>query len=208
MPLRDRLREHAGEGLRRAYAHRQEAGAATRSTRSRRGEHASRRGGIRGGPGRERASRTSRRTSSAAPSCDRPTHRRPRHAHGAADRLRGRPLAARAWLGPLHPRRDAGAGGRDARHRPGRADHRRARRRVPRALPAALQFPALFDRRGSAAGLARTARDRPRQARMAGGAGAAARQGEASPTRSASSPRSPNRTAPPRWRRCAAPRSR
>ena len=34
------------------------------------------------------------------------------------------------------------------------------------------------------------------------------RQRRAFPTRSASSPRSPNRTAPPRWPRCAAPRSR
>ena len=41
-------------------------------------------------------------------------------------------------------------------------------------------------------GLARTARDRPRQARLARGASAAAAEGQPSPTRSASSRRSPN----------------
>ena len=45
---------------------------------------------------------------------------------------------------PVHPRRDPGAVRRHARHRPGRADHRRAGRRVPRALHAALQLPALL----------------------------------------------------------------
>ena len=67
---------------------------------------------------------------------------------------------------------------RHARHRPGRADHRRARRRIPRELHAALQFPALFDRRSRPHGVARAARDRPRQARLARGAPAAAVQGE------------------------------
>ena len=98
--------------------------------------------------------------------------------NGAADRLPGRPPAAGARLGAVHARRDTGAGRRDARHRPGRADHRRARGRVPRKLHAALQFPALLDRRGRPHGFARTARDRPRQARLARGAAAAAAEGE------------------------------
>ena len=53
-------------------------------------------------------------------------HSRHRHAHrwsrredGASDRLRGRRAAARARLGAVHPRRDPGAGDRDARHRRG-----------------------------------------------------------------------------------------
>ncbi len=109
---------------------------------------------------------------------DRPPHRRPRHQDGAPDRERGRHPAARPRLGAVHPRRDAGAGRDDARHRPGRADHRRARGRVPLEFHAALQLPALLDRRGGAHGLARTARDRPRQARLARGAPAAAGQGQ------------------------------
>jgi polyribonucleotide nucleotidyltransferase len=69
---------------------------------------------------------------------DRPAHRRSRYQDGASDRLRGRHPAARARLGPVHPRRDPGAGGDDARHRPGRADRRCARRRIPGKLHAAL----------------------------------------------------------------------
>ena len=47
----------------------------------------------------------------------------------------------------------------------------------PRALHAALQLPALFGRRGRPHGLARPARDRPRQARLARHPAAAADQG-------------------------------
>ncbi len=97
-------------------------------------------------------------------------------------------------------------GGRHARHRPGRADHRRARRRIPRELHAALQLPALLDRRSGPHGLARPARDRPRQARLARDPSAAAGEGGV-PLHH------PHRlgdhrvaTARPRWRRCAAPR--
>ena len=97
---------------------------------------------------------------------------------GAADRLPGRPAAAGARLGAVHPRRNPGGRRRHPGHRPGRADHRRAGRRVPRKLHAALQFPALLDRRGRPDGLARTPRDRPRQARLAGGAAAVAAEGE------------------------------
>ncbi len=66
-----------------------------------------------------------------------------------------RPIAAEVGILPrahgsaLFTRGETQAlGGGDARHRPGRADDRRARRRVPRKLHAALQLPALFDRRG------------------------------------------------------------
>ena len=73
-----------------------------------------------------------------------------------------RPIVAEVGVLPrahgsraVHPRRDAGVLRRHARHRPGRADHRRAGRRVPRALHAALQFPALLGGRGGPHGLAR-----------------------------------------------------
>ena len=95
-----------------------------------------------------------------------------------------------------------------ARHRPGRADHRRARGRVPRALHAALQLPALLGRRGRPHGLARPARDRPRQARLARDPSAAAGQGEVplhDPRRVGDHRVA---TAPRRWRRSAAARCR
>ena len=63
-------------------------------------------------------------------------------------------------------------------HRPGRADHRCARGRVPRALHAALQLPSLLGGRSAPHGLARPPRDRPRQARLARAAPDAAQQGE------------------------------
>ena len=59
-----------------------------------------------------------------------------------------------------------------------------------------------------AAWAARPPRDRPRQARLARDPSDAAGEATSSPTRSASSPRSPSRTARPRWRPCAAPRWR
>ena len=63
----------------------------------------------------------------------RQAYRRPRHQDGPSDRGRGRHPAARPRLVAVHPRRDPGAGRGHARHRPGRADHRRARGRVPRS---------------------------------------------------------------------------
>ena len=108
----------------------------------------------------------------------RQAHRRPRHQDRASDRGRGRRAAARPRLVAVHPRRDPGAGRGHARHRPGRADHRRARGRVPRALHAALQLPSLLGGRSAPHGLARPARDRPRQARLARAAPDAAQQGE------------------------------
>ena len=138
----------------------------------------------------------------------RQAHRRPRPEDGAADPLRGARAAARARLGALHPRRDAGPRRRHARHRRGRAVHRRARGHAQGALPAALQLPALLGRRDGPHGRARPARDRPRQARLARDASADADARRSSPTRCASSPRSPNPTAPRRWPPCAAPRWR
>ena len=108
----------------------------------------------------------------------RQAHRRPRHQDGPSDRGRGRRAAARPRLVAVHPRRDPGAGRGHARHRPGRADHRRARGRVPRALHAALQHASVRGRRSAPHGLARPSRDRPRQARLARAAPDAAGQGE------------------------------
>ena len=126
----------------------------------------------------------------------------------APDRGRGRRAAARPRLGAVHPRRDAGAGGRDARHRRGRAVDRRPAGDLQGDLPAALQLPALLGRR-----------DRPHGRRRAAARSATAsspgapsirscRRTTSSPTPSAWSRRSPSRTARPRWRPCAAPRSR
>ncbi len=135
----------------------------------------------------------------------RASDRRPRHPHGAADRGRGRHFATRARLGAVHPRRDPGARRGDARHRPGRAARRRARGRVSGKLYAALQFPALLDRRGRTHGLARPSRDRPRQARLASDPAVAAVEGQL-PLHDPRRFRGHRiRTAPRRWPRCAAP---
>ena len=122
--------------------------------------------------------------------------------------LRSRGAAARARLGALHARRDAGARRRHARHRRGRADDRQPGGHLQGELHAALQFPALFRRRGGPHGLARPPRDRPRQACLA-----------RHPSDPAGEPRVPLhdarrlrdhrvRTARPRWRRYAARRWR
>ena len=60
----------------------------------------------------------------------------------------------------------------------GRADHRRAGRRAPPPLHAALQLPAVLGRRDRAHGQPGAARDRPRQAGLARRASAAAVEGE------------------------------
>ena len=108
----------------------------------------------------------------------RQAHRRPRHQDGPPDRGRSRHPAARPRLGAVHPRRDPGAGRCHARHRSGRADHRRARGRVPRGLHDALQHASVRGRRSAPHGLARPPRDRPRQARLARAASDAAGQGQ------------------------------
>ncbi len=137
----------------------------------------------------------------------RQAHRRPRREDRAPDRVGSRHPAARARLGAVHPRRDPGAGDRDARHRRGRAVDRRPAGDVQGDLPAALQLPALLGRRDRAHGRPAPPRDRPRQARLA-----------RDPPDPARPPRVPLhdprrlrdhrvRTARPRWRPCAAPRS-
>ena len=138
----------------------------------------------------------------------RPAHRRARSRHGAADRCRGFRAAAHPWLGAVHPRRDAGAGGHHARHRRGRAICRLARRHLQGDLHAALQLPALLGRRDGPPRRRRAARDRPWQACLARHPSDAAAGRISSPIRSASSRRSPSRTARRRWRRSAAPRCR
>ncbi len=133
----------------------------------------------RSGRWRSSCSRTSKRKSYAARFCATEPRIDGRDTKTVRPiRLPGRHPAAGARLGAVHARRDAGAGRRHARHRPGRADHRRAGRRIPRELHAALQFPALLDRRSRPHGVARAARDRPRQARLARGATVAAAEGE------------------------------
>ena len=138
----------------------------------------------------------------------RATHRRPRHAHRPADRRRGGAAAAGARQRAVHPRRDAGAGRHHARHRPGRTDRRRARRRVPRALHAALQLPAVLGRRGRPLRLYRPARGRPRQARLAGDPSADAGQGRLPLHHPRRLGDHRVRTARRRWRPCAARRCR
>ena len=87
-------------------------------------------------------------------------------------------LPAHPRLGALHPRRDPGAGHGDPRHLRGRADHRhRAGARVPQALHAPLQLPALLGGRGEVPARPGPARDRPRRPRRAGAARDAARRG-------------------------------
>ena len=76
---------------------------------------------------------------------------RPGHRHRPADQHRDQPAAARARLVALHPRPDAGAGGRDPRHRGRRAAHRQHRRgaRDDQVVHAALQLPAVLHRRSA-----------------------------------------------------------
>ena len=189
--IRDKQERHAadrrGQGGDPRRAHRGGA----RASRPRRGDQEAR---IRGGAARHPERR--------------PAHRRARPCHRAPDRGRGGGAAPHPRLVALHPRRDPGAGRHHARHRRRRADDRRAARHLALQLPPALQLPALFRRRGRPHGLARAPRDRPRQARLAGACRRCCRRRPTSPTPSASSRRSPSRTARRRWRRSAAPRSR
>jgi hypothetical protein len=132
----------------------------------------------------------------------------PQHAHRSSHLDPPDDPAARARQRALHARRDAGDRDDHARHRPGRADHRRAAGRVHRALHDALQLPAVLHRRDRPRGLAQAPRDRPRAPRQARAARRPARPRKSSATRCASSPRSPSRTARRRWLRSAAAASR
>ena len=93
-------------------------------------------------------------------------------------------------------------------HRPGRADHRRAGGRIPRALHAALQFPALLGGRGRPHGLARAGARSVTASWPGARSTRCCRRRTSSPTRCASCRRSPNPTALRRWPRCAAARWR
>ena len=135
-------------------------------------------------------------------------HRRPHARQGPPDRLGSRRPAARPRLGPVHPRRDPGPGGRHPGHRRRRADDRRAGRHLLREVHAALQLPALLGRGDGPHGRAGPPRNRPRQAGLAGDPPDAADRRKSSPTRSAWSRRSSSPTARPRWPRSAAPRWR
>ena len=73
----------------------------------------------------------------------------------AGDRVPGRRAAARARLGRVPARRDAGADHRHAGHRPRRAARRRPDRRVLEEVHARLQLPAVLGRRSAARSAAR-----------------------------------------------------
>ena len=120
---------------------------------------------------RLRLRRAAREAAQARDLRERPPPRRPAVRRGAGDHVRGGRPAPHARLGALHPRRDAGPGDRHPGHLRGLADHRhRAGGRVPQALHAALQLPALLGRGGEVPARPRPPRDRPRGA---GGAFAA-----------------------------------
>ena len=217
----------AGTGGRRAGAARAAGGAGARDVgRGLSGEGEAGAPGE-GGAGAHGGSRGAGRGGARGGQCSRPALRRPRGGHGAqrhprhrhahrrarhpdspADHRRGRRAAARARQRAVHPRRDAGIVRRDPGHRAGRADRRCARRRISRALHAALQLPALLGGRGRADGQPWPARDRPRQARLAGGASAAAEQGGVSLHDARGERDHREQRLRPRWRPSAAPRSR
>ncbi len=137
----------------------------------------------------------------------RPADRRARREDRTPDRERSRPVAAHSRLSAVHPRRDPGTGGGDARHRRGRAVHRRAAGYLQGDVPAALQFPAVLGRRDRPHRRTRPPRSRTRQACVAGAASGAT----AAPRVSLYDPRRFRdhrvRTARPRWQRCAEARS-
>ncbi len=124
----------------------------------------------------------------------------------ASHRLRGRPAAARARLGPVPAGRDAGAGHGHAGHRPRRA----ARRRADRGVLARSSCSTTTSRRSRWASAGRSAaRAAAKSATARWPSGASSRccpTPTTSPTRSASSPTSSSRTAPVRWPASAAPR--
>ena len=133
-------------------------------------------------------------------------HRRPRPRNRAPDRCGSGRAAAHARLGAVHPRRDPGAGGGHPRHRRGRAVDRCLAGQLQGIVPAALQLPALFGRRNRSHGRHQAARDRPRQARLARDPSAAADRARI-PLHHPHRLRDHGiRTAPRRWRRCAAHR--
>ncbi len=138
----------------------------------------------------------------------RQAHRRPRHQDRPHHRRRSRRAAARSRLGAVHPRRDAGAG-RRPRSAPARTSststrcRARTRKRsccTTTSLPTRSARPAVSAVRAAAISVT-ASWPGARCVRFC-------RRITSSPTRCASSRRSPSRTARRRWRPCAAPRSR
>ena len=156
-----RLLDHREAAALRSCRRGQGEGPGRARARGRRSE-ISRGGGGEGFPRRPGQSRALEHSRPQAP------HRRARSDHRASDPGRSRGAAPHPWLGALHAGRNAGDGRRHARHRRRRAICRFARRHLQGALPAPLQFSSLFGRRDRPHGRARPARDRPRQARLAG----------------------------------------
>ena len=110
--------------------------------------------------------------------------------------------------GALHARPDPGADARHARHRQGRAAHRRPVARHDEALHAPLQLPALLGRGDGLHARPQAPRHRPRRARRARPRAGDPGRPRRSRTRSAWSPRSWSPTARRRWPRSAARRWR
>ena len=135
-------------------------------------------------------------------------HRRSRPRRHPAAVGRGRRAPHRARLRPLPAGRDAGAVGHDARHAAHGADARHDHARRPQALHAPLQLPAVLHGRDGSGGFAEAPRDRSRRARRAGARPGGPDARSSGRTRCASSPTCSRRTAPRRWRRCAARRCR
>jgi ribonuclease PH len=147
---------------------------------------------------------TSRRRSSATRS-SRASRASTAATRAPCGRSRSAPAsAARPRLGALHARRDAGAGDRDARHRPRLAAHRRARR----ASSTSTSCSTTTCRRSRPARPAASARRSGARSATAGSPSARSSPScpiaSSSRTRCGSSPRSPSRTARRRWRRSAA----
>ena len=124
------------------------------------------------------------------------------------DRRRGRRAAAHARLGAVHPRRDAGAR-RRRRWAPARTSSTSTSSKAPARRPSSCTTTSRPIRSARRAAWVRPAAARSATASSPGAPSIrCCRRRTSSPTRCASCRRSPNRTAPPRWRRCAAPRSR
>ena len=166
----------------------------TRPSRRRLGEH------VQGPRSRRRPRRHPRH---------RQAHRRPRHQDRAPDRRRGRRAAARPRLGAVHPRRDPGA------------------RASPRSAPARTSRSSTRSRASTASTSCCTTTSRPTRSARRGRMGSPGRReiGHGKLAWRALRPLLPAKdkfpytirvvsrdhrdaTAPPRWRRCAAPRCR
>ncbi len=135
-------------------------------------------------------------------------HRRSRCRRHPAALGRGRRARHRARHGPVPAGRDAGALGRDARHAAHGADARHDHARDPQEVHAPLQLPAVLHGGDRAGRFAEAPRDRSRCAGRAGARSRCCRPAPNGRTRCGSSPTCSRRTAPRRWRRSAARRSR